>query len=295
MPFQLKHLALALLVVAIWGFNFVVIKLGVAAVPPLLLTGLRFTFAALPAVFFVARPTAPLHFVAAYGIMLGVIKFGLLFVAMHIGFSASLSSLVLQLQAFFTIGFAAIVLHERPKPSQLAGAALAFSGIAIIAATRWSAQALLPMILAIIAAAAWGVANIISKASGEKNALSFIIWSSLFSPLPLFALSWATEDHAEIIRVLTHPSWTAIGATLFLAWVSTLLGFTIWNNLLSRYSAASVAPFSLLVPVFGIASGVLLLGDQFGPLLIVGSVLVFAGLALNVFGPRLLRADPAKA
>jgi O-acetylserine/cysteine efflux transporter len=285
-----RDILLAILVTAIWGFNFVIIKWGVAEVPPLLLTGLRFAAAALPAVFFIKRPGTALKYVAGYGIVLGVIKFGLLFVAMNIGFSASLSSLVLQLQAFFTMGFAALVLQDRPRPVQVAGALVAFGGIGLIAATRWSNQALLPMVLAVAAACAWGVANVIAKKSGEKDMLAFVVWSSLFSPLPLFGLSWIFEDHAAIVAALTHPSWTAIGSVLFLAWLATLVGFGIWNNLLSRYSAGTVAPFSLLVPIFGIASGVLVMGDDFTGLVVWGAVLVFAGLLLNVFGPRLLKS-----
>jgi O-acetylserine/cysteine efflux transporter len=285
---NIRDILLAVFVTAIWGFNFVVIKWGVAEVPPLLLTGLRFAAAALPAVFFVRRPSAAMAYVAGYGFVLGVVKFGLLFVAMHIGFSASLSSLVLQLQAFFTMGFAALVLHDRPKPVQVAGALLAFAGIGLIATTRWSSQALLPMLLAVVAAAAWGVANIVVKKSGEKDMLSFIVWSSLFSPLPLFALSWLFEDHVAATNALLHPSWKTVGSVLFLAWVATLVGFSIWNNLLSRYPAGTVAPFSLLVPVFGIASGVVVMGDAFSGLVIWGAALVFAGLILNVFGPKFL-------
>jgi len=280
-----SHLLLALLATAIWGFNYVVIKLGVGEVPPLLLTGLRFFFAAIPAIFFVSRPTSRFSYVLSYGIVLGVIQFGLLFVSMKLGLSASLASLVLQLQAFFTIGIAVVVLGDVPKPVQLAGAALAFAGIGVIAINRWQGPELFPLILCVLAAFAWGVANVITKKSGEKNMLSFIIWASLMAPLPLFALSWGLEDHAEIIRSITHPSLLAIGAVAYLAWPVTVLGFALWNFLLSKYPASSVAPFSLLIPVFGILSGVLVLGDTLGAATIAGAMMVFAGMGLNVFGP----------
>jgi O-acetylserine/cysteine efflux transporter len=281
------HLLLALLATAIWGLNYVVIKLGVGEVPPLLLTGLRFFFAALPAVFFVRRPTSRFSYVVSYGVVLGVIQFGLLFVSMKLGLSASLASLVLQLQAFFTIGLAASTLGDVPKPVQLAGAALAFAGIGIIAINRWHGPELVPLLICVLAAFAWGVANIIVKKSNEKDMLAFIVWASLMAPLPLFALSWLLEDHAEIIRTLTHPSLLAMGAIAYLAWPVTILGFALWNFLLSKYPVSSVAPFSLLIPVFGVLSGVLLLNDSLGAATMAGAALVFAGLALNVFGPRL--------
>jgi O-acetylserine/cysteine efflux transporter len=281
------HALLALFVTAIWGFNFVVIKVGVEQVPPLLLTGLRFFFAALPAVFFVPKPKAAWHYVAAFGFLLGVVKFGMLFVSIKIGLSASLASLVMQLQVFFTIVFAAVLLGERSKPVQIAGALIAFSGIAIIAASRWNGPQLVPLALAVLAALTWGVANIVSKKSGETNVLSFIIWASLVPPLPLFLLSWLFEDHALISAAVFHPSWLSIATIAFLAWPATVFAFGSWNFLLGRYPANMVTPFALLVPIFGIASGIIFLHEPFDGYEIVGSILVLSGLILNVFGPRL--------
>jgi O-acetylserine/cysteine efflux transporter len=281
------HMLLALLVTAIWGFNFVVIKVGVAEVPPLLLTGLRFLLAAVPAVFFIRKPKAEWRYIASFGFALGVVKFGLLFFAISIGLSASLASLVMQLQVFFTIFLAATMLSETPKPVQIAGAAIAFAGIAVIAASRWSGPEFLPLVLSILAALTWGVANMIAKKSGEKDMFGFVIWASVIPPLPLFALSWMLEDHAKILQTITHPSWLALGSIAFLAWPATVFCFGVWNGLLSRYSAATVTPFALLVPVFGIASGVVFLGEPFGMAAILGSGLVFAGLILNVFGARI--------
>ncbi len=280
------HALLAVLVAAIWGFSFVVIKVGVAGTPPLLLTGLRFLFAALPAVFFVPRPKAGWRYVVSFGFFLGVVMFGLLFVSIKLGLSASLASLVMQLQVFFTIAFAAILMGEKSRPVQMAGAIIAFTGIGVIAASRWSGPDIMPLGLAVLAALAWGVANIIAKKSGEANLLSFIVWASLVAPLPLFALSYFLEGAESISAALAHPSLLAIASVLFLAWPATVFGFGIWNYLLGCYPANMVTPFALLVPVFGIASGVIVLHEPFGISSIAGSLLVFAGLTLNVFGGR---------
>jgi O-acetylserine/cysteine efflux transporter len=287
------HALLALIVTAIWGFNFVVIKMGVAEVPPLLLTGLRFFFAALPAVFFIARPKAALKYVVAFGFLLGVIKFGLLFISIKIGLSAGLASLVMQLQVFFTIAFAALLFGERSKPVQILGALVAFTGIGIIALSRWHGPEILPLMLAVCAALTWGVANTVAKKSGETNVLSFIVWASLVPPLPLFFLSWAFEDHAQIIATLANPSWLTIATIAFLAWPATVFAFGSWNFLLSRYPANIVTPFALLVPIFGIASGIILLGEPFATIEISGGALVLAGLILNMFGPRFMRPQPS--
>ena len=289
-----SHMLLALLVTAIWGFNFVVIKVGVAHVPPLLLTGLRFLFAAVPAVFFVKRPGVSWRWVIGYGMFIGVLQFGLLFVSIRLGMTAALASVVMQLQVFFTIGFASVLLGEKSKPVQLIGAAIAFLGMGVIAARRWSGPEFLPLALCILAALSWGIANLIVKMSGEKNALSMISWASLAAPIPLFVLSALFEDHAAIAATLMHPGLLMISSIAFLAWPATIFGFGVWSFLLSRYPANLVSPFALMVPVFGIASGVLMLDEPFGTPAILGSALVFAGLLLNVFGPRLF-SQPAPA
>ena len=288
MSLKPAHALLALLVTAIWGFNFVVIKVGVAQVPPLLLTGLRFLFAALPAVFFIRRPSVGWPWIVGYGTFIGVLQFGLLFVSIRLGMTAALASVVMQLQVFFTIGFAAFLLGERSKPIQILGAVVAFSGMGVIAAGRWSGPELLPFLLCLLAALSWGIANLIVKMSGEKNALSMIVWASLAAPLPLFVMSYLFEDHAAIAQAVLYPSVLLVVSVAFLAWPATILGFGVWSFLLSRYPANLVSPFALLVPVFGISSGVIFLGEPFGSAAIIGSLLVMAGLVLTVLGPRIL-------
>lgn len=286
----IRDVLLALLVVAIWGFNFVVIAVGVAEVPPLLLTGLRFLFAALPAVFFVRRPACDLRWVVAFGLVLGVVKFGLLFVGMKAGMPAGLSSLVLQMQAFFTMGLAFLLLGERPKPAQLLGAAVAAFGILVIASTRTGEGAPLgPFLMVLAAAACWGLANIVTKKAGTTDMLGFVVWASLVAPLPLFALSFVFEGPAAIAAALFHPTALSIGAVAYLAWPTTVVGFGIWSSLMSRHPAATVAPFSLLVPVVGLSSAMLVLGEPIGGREAIGSALVVGGLVVNVFGPRFAR------
>ena len=282
----LGHLLLALVVVAIWGFNFVVIKVGLADVPPLFLTALRFVFAALPAVFFVRRPAVSWRLLVGFGLVFGVVKFGLLFVGMKAGMPAGLSSIVLQMQAFFTIGFAYLALGERPLPIQYLGAAVAVAGIAAIGAARWQGAELMPFLLVIGAAACWGVSNILTKKAGRIDMLAFIVWISLVPILPLLALSLVFEGPAAIAATLAHPSWTAVGAVAYLAGPTTLFGYGVWSFLLSRHPAATVAPLTLLVPVFGMGSAALVLGEPFGGAEMIGAGLVFVGLVVNVLGPR---------
>jgi O-acetylserine/cysteine efflux transporter len=291
----LTHCLLALVVALIWGFNFVVIKVGVDAAPPLLLCALRFAFAALPAVFFIRRPAASWRSIGGFGLTLGVVKFGLLFSAIALGMPAGLASLVMQAQAFFTILFAAVLLREQPALHQAIGGTVACLGLVLIAWPRMGGGEAVPFLMTVAAAAAWGVANIIAKRAGRIDMLGFVVWASLFAPLPLLALSLLMDGPARVISSLAAFDATAIGAVAYLAYPTTVFAFAIWGFLLARYPAATVTPFSLLVPVAGLLSASLLLGETMAPIEALGGAVIVAGLAMNVFGLRVVaRFRPAR-
>lgn len=286
---SLRDLFLALLVVLAWGLNFVMIKWGVEEVPPLFLTALRYLCAALPMVFFVKRPQVKLSTLLVYGLAIGFAQFGLLFSAIKLGLPAGLASLIIQTQAFFTFGLAMLFLGERLGRWQVIGASVALVGIAVIATERFEVTSLVPLLMVLAAAFFWGVGNIASKRAGQIDMLSFVVWGSLVPILPLLALSLLVEGPEAIDFALHHLSPRTALVVAFNGYAATLLGFGLWSYLLKRYPAALIAPFSLLVPVFGIGFAVLLAGEVITELEIIGSALVFAGLVLNVFGPRLMR------
>lgn len=279
---------LTLAVIVVWGVNFMAIKWGVAEVPPLLLTALRYVVAAVPAIFFVRWPKVGLGILIAYGLAIGVGQFGFLFSAIHLGMPAGLASLVLQLQSFFTIGLAVAFLGERPKSAQLVGAAIALIGICLIAVEKLEGTGFWPLIMTICAAMGWAVSNLIVKKLGKVDMLGFVVWSSLVPILPLLLLSLVIEGPGAIPYGVSHITWLGIGSILFVGWVSTDFGYGAWSWLLGRYPASTVAPFTLLVPVVGLTSGQLVLGEAMSGLDWAGSLLVFIGLLVNVFAPRLL-------
>jgi O-acetylserine/cysteine efflux transporter len=287
-----RDILLALAVAAVWGLSFVAIRWSVNDVPPLLATALRYIAAVVPAIAFVRRPKVATAILVGYGLAIGVGQFGLLFTAIKLGMPASLGALVVQLQAFFTIALAMLFLGERPGWSQLVGAAVAFAGIGVIATERLGGAALWPLLMTIGGAASWAVANLLTKRAGRIDMFGFVVWSSLVPPIPLYLLSLAFEGPGAIAS-LQHIGLLAVGATLFTGWASTVFGYGAWSVLLARYPASTVAPFTLLVPVTGVASGALLLGEHITTIEAIGSVLIFAGLLANVFGPRLLGRRPA--
>ncbi|ATW52585.1 EamA family transporter [Streptomyces peucetius] len=280
------HIALASLVAAVWGVNFVVIEIGLDHFPPLLFSALRFVAAALPAVFLVGRPKVAWKWIVGVGLVLGVAKFGLLFMGMDSGAPAGLSSLIVQIQAVFTALFAFTALGERPGRARVAGMAVALAGIAVAAVDEGSSGPLLGFALVLAAAACWGVSNVLTRKASPPDALNFMVWVSTVPVLPLLALSLLLEGADRDLAALRSLDWTGAGVVLYVAWVTTIFGFGAWGWLLRRHPASSVAPFSLLVPVFGMSSAFLILDEPVSPLRRCAAALLVGGVALTTLPGR---------
>ncbi|MGW6914097.1 EamA family transporter [Kitasatospora sp. NPDC054939] len=280
-----RHIALAVLVAAVWGLNFVLIHVGLENFPPLLFCALRFAVVAVPAVFFIGRPKVAWKWILAVGLSLGVVKFGLLFLGMDAGMPAGLSSLVLQSQAVFTALFAAVLLRERPGRQRVAGLAIAFAGIGLTAVDRGTGGPLGAFVLVIASAAAWGLSNVLTRRAAPADALRWMVWVSAVPPLPLLALSLLVEGPSADLAALRSITPAGLGAIGYVGLVSTLFGFVAWSFLLRSHDATAVAPYSLLVPVFGMASAWLLLGEPVGPLSAAAALLVIAGIGITALPP----------
>jgi O-acetylserine/cysteine efflux transporter len=288
------HIALAFLIVAVWGTNFVVIKAGLSELPPFLFATLRFVACAIPFAFFIERPKVPWRWLALYGVFLGAGQFGLLYYAMRADISPGLASLVIQVQVFFTIGLSMWLFGERTTSVAWVGSLLAAAGLAIIALHLDATITALGLALAISAAAAWACANVVVKRAAKDAAapidmLAFIVWSSVFAVPPLVAYTivfegWGADMHAMANASLgtwAAVAWQAIGNTLF--------GFAAWSWLLTRYDASVVAPYALLVPIFGMGSSALLLGEALPPWKLAAAAMVLGGITLITFVGRMKR------
>lgn len=286
---------LALLVVVVWGLNFVVIKMGLHNMPPLMLAGLRFLLVAFPAIFFVARPKIPLSLLLGYGLTISFGQFAFLFCAIKSGMPAGLASLVLQAQAFFTIILGAFVFGERLQGKQLAGITLAVFGVLVLIEGSLNGQhvAMLGFFLTLAAAFSWACGNIFNKKIMQHKArpavMSLVVWSALIPILPFMLASYLLDGPQAMAQSLVNIDLTTILSLVYLAFVATIIGYGIWGSLLGRYETWRVAPLSLLVPVVGIASAVLLLGETLSMLQLFGALFIMAGLYINVFGLRFRR------
>jgi len=284
----LTHLLLALVVVTIWGTNFVVIRLGLDAFAPYTFAALRYTFSFLPFIFFIRRPAMSWAKLAAFGALIGVGQFGLLFWAMRSDISPGLASLVIQSQVFFTIALSAMMYGDRLRMLQWPAFALAVGGLAIVA-SHVSTQAgvtAFGVMLVIGAALAWALCNLIARAAGRVDALGFMVWSSPFAAVPLWLITLLQNGVPPVADSLAHAGWVAWAAVAWQAVGNTLFGYGIWNWLLARHSAATVTPTALLVPVFGMTASALALHEGLPLWKLGAAALVMSGLAVNLLATR---------
>jgi O-acetylserine/cysteine efflux transporter len=288
-----RDLAWILIVVAVWGFAFVPIKVALREVPPFAAVALRFALAAVPLAFFIRPPRIPWRYVVAYGAAIGIFQFGLLFLGMQLGMPAGLSSLVIQVQVFFTIGLGMLVLRDRTYAHNAIGALIAFAGILLLAVNKigeGASATFTGFVLVILAAVAWAAGNIVAKKAASVHAadmFALVVWSSFIPPLPLAIAAYLFEGGDTVVPAVLHAGPLTWASILFMAWGATLFGFASWAHLLHKHPTALISPFALLIPVSGLASGALFLDEGLSRLQVAGAVLVFAGLAVNVFGLRL--------
>ena len=284
---KLHHLLLAILITAIWGVNFSVIKLGLNAVDPLILAGIRFTLCALPALFFIRKPDVKWRYIISYGLVFGIGLWGLVNLGIKTGLSAGIASLLLQFSAFFTILLGSLVFKESLNRYQIAGFTLACMGLLSIVFITDGSVTLFGTLLVLAGAIAWSIANIINKHSGTKQIFAFLVWSSAFSPVPLFLLDWLVNGANGYTTLVNHIDARSVLSILFQVYPNTLFGYWVWNFLLKQYPISTVAPLSLLVPVFGILGSRVIFGEEVSSVKILALLLIISGLVVGLYGHRL--------
>ena len=281
----------ALAVVVLWGLNFVVMKVGLQGLSPMLLGALRFTLASLPFLLWVGRPPLPWRFLLAYGLAQGLGQFGLLFWGLQLGMTAGMASVVMQMQAFFTLLLALPLLGERARFWQWAGLVLGLLGLFAIALAHGEGpgqMTLIGLLLTVGASFMWASSNIVVRLAarhGRYEPFPFIVWSSLVPVLPFWGLALWMDGPARVMEQLAGLSWSGMASVAYLAWLATLLAYTLWTRLLQRHTAARVTPFSLLVPVVGLAAAALAFGEVPLPWQWAGTGAVLLGLVVNQAGP----------
>jgi len=257
--------------------------------PPLLFATLRFTSVVLPMVALLPRPAVPWRNLAAYGLLIGVGQFGLLFVAMNGHISPGLASLVIQMQVFFTIGLAMMLAGERLQRVQWVALALGAAGLGVIVAHTDGSTTVWGLALVLLAALAWAGGNLVSRGAGRVNMVAYVAWSSLFAVPPLALLTLWLEGWSAVATSLQQATLGTWLAVAWQAWGNSIFGYAAWAWLLARYSAATISPMALLVPVFGMGASAWWLDEPLPAWKLGAAALVLSGLALNLLWPWWVR------
>ncbi|TAL64494.1 MAG: O-acetylserine/cysteine exporter [Legionella sp.] len=293
MPFS--HILLTLLVVLVWGINFLFVKIGLQEIPPLFLCTLRFTLSSIPAIFFIKPPEAPFKIVVYYGLVMFAMQFGLVFTGMQVGMTAGMASLIMQVQVFFSMFMAMYFLGEKVTISQMIGALIGFMGIGVVALHFDNNVSFLGFILILGAATTWGVGNLITKQVKSANLISLIVWGTFVAIFPVFILSLLLEGPTQILDTYHHITWRGVGALMYIVYASTWVGYGVWNWLLERYPVSMVVPFTLLIPVVGLVSSVLFMGEPFQSWKLVAGLLIISGLCINLISSRIFAIKTQEA
>jgi len=284
------HVVLAVLITAIWGVNFSVIKLGLATVDPFILAGIRFSLCALPAMFFIRKPDVPWRYIIGYGLVFGIGLWGVVNLGIKAGLSAGIASLVLQFSAFFTLLLGSWVFKEALTRFQVLGILIALAGLLCIITISDGSVSLTGVSLVLVGAASWSVANIISKKARTRDVFGFLVWASAFAPIPLFALDYAVNGSAGYTALVSQVNTTTVLSILFQVYPNTLFAYWVWNSLLKTYPVSTVAPLSLLVPIFGMLGSVVVFNESVPVSKVLAVVLIVLGLAVGLYGQRIFNA-----
>ncbi|MBC7725274.1 MAG: EamA family transporter [Burkholderiaceae bacterium] len=286
----LRHSLLALVVVVIWGLNFVVIDEGLKGVPPLVFLAMRFTLVVIPAIFFVRPPTIGWRNVLLIGSFLSFGQFVLLYIALAIGMPAGLASLVLQTQVVLSVIVSALILKESPSRRQVVGIVIGMAGLGVVIFGHGNEAPWLPLVVTLLAALSWAVGNVLSRRAKSTSSLSLVVWSGAIVPIPSLALALLFDGPTVVGESLANLSVIAILSTVYTAVGASLVGYGIWNFLLSRYPTSAVVPFTLLIPIIGIITAWLVQGEVPTLTQLVGGAIMIAGLSAAVvqrsFRPR---------
>lgn len=280
-----RHRLLALAVALMWGVNFTAIHASLQHFPPFFLVALRFALIAVPTLLLVPWPGVRWRWLLGYGLGFGTVQFLFLYWGMAAGMPAGLASLVLQASAPFTVLLGATLLRERLRSHQVVGILLAMGGLALVGWHRAEVAQVLPFLLTLAGALGWAVGNICSRQAHPANPLHLTLWMSVVPPVPMLVVSLAVEGPgrvgASLATALTPEAVPALVGLAYTVLVGTVLGSGIWVWLLSRHPAGVVAPYSLLVPVAGMAVAWVVLGQQVAPVELLGGVVVVTGVLLG--------------
>lgn len=277
-----SDLLLGIIVMIVWGLNFSVIKMGVNEIDPLLLTAFRFTLAAFPALLFVKKPNVPWRYLIAYGWIFAIGVWGMATWSIDAGLSAGMASVLLQMNVAIGLFLGYFILKESLPFNKILGAAIALGGLLLSLTVTDGSVTQQGLFLILLAALAWSTASIIIKKSNTKQVFAFSLWAMACAPAPLFLIVYLQSGSDAFIQLPNQLNGHVIFSVLFQAYPVTLVGYWIWNRLLVSYPLTTVAPLTLLVPIFGLIGGVIFYQEEIGIIKLIASACVISGILIGL-------------
>ena len=275
-----KHVVMAFIIVILWGLNFVTLKIAVLSLPPIFLAGLRFFLISFPWIFFVKKPKVSNKQFFSLPITLGVLQYSLLYYGMSTGLSVGLSSVILQTQSFFTVIMSAFLIKEKPSLNEIIGLIIGMLGVIILLTYNDGDFKLEAIFIILAAAMSWGVANIQLKNLGNINMVSFLIWISPLAAILLFIISFILEYDSLLKIDFSNIEIKVFLSIFYTAYISTVIGFTMWQYLLNKYKSIQITPYGLLVPVTGSIFGYIILNEVLEIYQIISGIIIIIGLMI---------------
>jgi len=281
-----KDVFISIALMCLWGFNFSVIKLGAMQVDPILLTALRFTFAVFPAIFFVRRPPEAARFLLAYGVIFGLGVWGMMVWSIKLGVSAGMAGLLMNMSIISSLVLGYFLFKEAITFSKIIGVVLAISGLIVSLALTDGSVPLNALPLTLIAAFSWSLMSVVVKKSKTQNVFAFSVWGMLFAPIPLVLFAYifnGIQPFVDLPSQLNSQVWFSI---LFQAYPTTLLGYWVWNKLTVKYPLSTMAPFTLLTPIFGLIGSVMFYNEGVTLMKVLAYALILGGLIISQLQPK---------
>ncbi len=273
-----------------WGLSFVAIRIGLESFAPFTLCAIRFFLAGFPLILLYKFPPVDWRRLVVYSLFIGVLQYGLMFWAIYLKLPAGMSSVLIQTQVYITIFFAWVIFRERVSLLQIAGFVISALGLLVIGYDYFGGAEAVGFILILLSALFWSAGNILLKTFRIEDFAGFIAWTSFLSSLPLFVLALSVEGPGQMLQQLQSASlrsWLAVG---FMAIFATQLAFSLFSKMMLKLPAGKVMPFGTLVPVFGLGSNALFLGERMPARVFWGALLVLAGLVVAVVIASVLRS-----
>ncbi|OJX09868.1 MAG: hypothetical protein BGO77_05490 [Caedibacter sp. 37-49] len=288
----LKDIFLAVLVMLIWGTNFVAIKLSLVSFPPFLQLALRFVFACFPLIFFTKKPNCSISLIFKFSFLVWICQLSGIAFGLYLGMPAVLCSLLMQSQTIFTVMLSVIFFYYRPKKLEIIGIALAFVGLSIIAFHGRGQFSWVTFFLVLFAAFTVAIGNLLFKNQTQKiDMFSLIIWSCLIPPIPMFATSFILDGWETICLACVTFKWPSFLAILYSSIFATILATTSYTYLLKKYEPATIVPFTMLTPIFGTLSSIVILQERLTKECLIAAIFIIVGLFINQFARKTAKQE----